>query len=101
MFNTNENEQEQEARNNYDESNEKQFKPCLSELYALADQVNENETDIPDLCEFIAEQSIERKYIQAVTSVGKLNSIITYNADGFLVRLSTQYGVSQRLVSAV
>lgn len=70
MFDRNETEQKQEAREKYDEPTEQEFIPYLPELYALADQVDENEADIPDLNAFIEVLSVDTECRQAIASAG-------------------------------
>lgn len=77
MLSTEETVYEQEARDNYDEAGGQECNSYLPELYALANHVDENETNIPDLSELNEKQFGELDCRQAVTSVGERNSAKT------------------------
>lgn len=101
MAETDKTEQELETGKNYEIRTEQHFKPYLPKLYALADQVNEIEADISDLCKCIEAQSVAFDCRQAATSVEKRNSTKTCDTHGVVMRISSAHGASQRFVPAV
>lgn len=101
MASADETEQEQEALESWKVFSKQEFNPYRPELYTLADLVDQTGTDIPNLPEFIEAQSMDPNCHQAVTSVEKPNSTITYNTDGLIGLVSTIDGASQRFLSTV
>lgn len=75
--------------------------PFLPEVFALPDHVQESETYIPDLQNFIQHQGRDNECSQAAINVGKPNTIFSYNTDGVLVRESAIDNVSQTYVPTV
>lgn len=80
---------------------EQEFKQFLARLWALPKQVVGIETDIPDVRKFIEVKSVDPDYRQAVTSVIKPNSTISYDTNAVLVVDSPINGASKPLVPAV
>lgn len=101
MANTEEAEQEQGVRENYEESAEQKFALYVSGQYALADEIYETETDNPDLGKFIEAQSIEPGFRQAVALSGIPNAGIAENTDEVILSVSKVGGVLQRFVHAL
>lgn len=99
--NSGEIEEEQERWESYDEPSEQDFNPYVCELYAVADQIGEIETYIPDMSECIGPQPVHYDCQQAATVLGKQDSTIIYYTDGVLVRISPIDGTSQRFVPAI
>lgn len=71
MLKTDQTKKEEKARENYEGPTEQEFNSYLTELSAMADQAELNETDMPDLWDFIKARSADPDYHQAVISIRK------------------------------
>lgn len=73
MFKSDKTEQKQEAQENHDDSTQQDCNSYVPDLSALAEVVNVNETDIPDIFELVRVDFVHQNCHQSVTIIGRPN----------------------------
>lgn len=101
MTRTDETKRKERAWENYEKPTQQEFKPHLSDLIVLADQLDEAETYTPVLCEFHEAQSFDPSCVQTVTSIAKPSSTTTCNTEEVLARVFRIDSSSQQFLPAV
>lgn len=71
------------------------FVPFLSEIYALANKVEESKLYISDLSEFTTAQKADNESYPAAATVGQTKALFSHDDDGIHIRVLPVNGASQ------